>query len=1097
MSLNFKSIRTTLVLACMLIAGAVQAQTVKVNVKDSSGEAVIGASILEKGTRNGGVTDFDGNFTIKMTGKNVIVVSYIGMKTQEVNVAGKQSVDVVLQDDATTLQDVVVVGYGTMKKNDLTGSVASVNTEQLNAKGAPSVLGNLQGSNPGVNITQTSGRAGDSYNIEIRGKSSINSKTTPLYVVDGVMCDDINFLNPQDIERIDVLKDASSTAIYGSRATAGVIMVTTKGGLSVKKDQKPTISYDGYYGWSQTARMPDFQTGEDFYNYRFLKFLVYAGNNATAANALSSHPVYQIGGTVLGQCLLREFADSGDYLMKKMLANGDTYDWPGLVTQNGSQQNHFVSVNGGSESVNYHFGVGYNGEEGIYKGDESNRVNFKGSVDARINKVISAGFNMNIARSEREYANDDMIKFAYRSNPYFIPYDENGDPWQIPGGMEALGTSTGSQYQFSSQQNPLLVMQNTYKQREAWRLLGNIYLKLDLMKGLDFKTTFSPNYNHARTGYFEGYINPKSGTFYDTDVKNNTANQTVQRGFTWTWDNIINYNTRINDHSIGVMGLFSQQAGNTETVYVAGDRVMENTDWWNMGTAQDADGNVGLNSNSYTRYTESSMTSYALRANYGYKDRYLLTATVRWDGSSKFAKDNRWGCFPSVAAAWRISEEEFMKKADWLSNLKLRLSYGVTGNCDGIGNYDTQQTLSDPISYPFGTAYSTGYTASKIVNKDLKWETSTEYNFGLDFGFLGGRINGSIDLYQKTSKDLLYEVFLPLESGGGSMITNIGSVRNQGVEISLSTVNVQTKDWRWETTFTFATNKNKVREINGTGDRVLSSGITTGSLFIGSSVNNIYAYEIGGIVSDRDMTVPDNEIARTVGLTPGTTMKEYDYYYQAYGLTEGQPWIVDKDGNGSFDENDRTITSTDPKWTGSFTSNLSWKNWDFSFSLYAKVGYKAYSNFLSEYWNLGDRGRMRLNGDWYIPAGTLIDCDGVNEDGTYINPVYQTATHYGDMPFPNNGGSNGGVGKQADYWNIAKCVQNASFMKVKNITLGYTFDKSLLSKFGCKHLRLYCTVTNPFVITKYKGFDPEWADAALKNDGPSTINYQVGASIKF
>ena len=488
-----------------------------------------------------------------------------------------------------------------------------------------------------------------------------------------------------------------------------------------------------------------------------------------------------------------------------------------------------------------------------------------------------------------------------------------------------------------------------------------------------------------------------------------------------------------------------------------------------------------------------------MRLNYGYKGRYLLTATVRRDGSSKFTKDNRWGTFPSVALAWRMSEESFMQKAsNWLSNLKLRLSYGVTGNCDGIGNYDTQQTLSDPIYYPFGDKYYTGYTASSIVNKDLQWETSTEYNAGIDFGFLGGRINGSIDVYQKTSKDLLYQVMLPLVSGGGQMVTNIGSVRNSGVEIALTTINIENKDWHWETTFTFSANKNRVREINGTGDRVLNGTNPTGNYFIDYSANNVYAYEWGGIVSDRDMIVPDNQAAKNAGLTPGSTVKEYDYYYKAYGLTEGQPWIVDQNGDGKIDPDDRAITSMDPDWMGSFTSNLSWKNWDFSFSLYAKVGYKVYSSFLtSNILELGDRGRQKLNVDWYIPAGTLVDCDGVNEDGTYINPKYQETTHYGEYPFPNNGGSSGGVGRQSGEWNQAKGVTSASFMKVKNITLGYTFNKNFLNKFGCKHLRLYATVTNPFVFTNYKGFDPEWANAGVKQDGPSTINYQVGASIKF
>ena len=1090
---NLKTFRLALTLVLSLIVGTVSAQTVSGNVVDETGEAVIGATVMEKGTKNATVTDFDGNFTINMGDSKVLVISYIGMQTQEVNVAGKSSVNVVLKEDATTLQDVVVVGYGTMKKTDLTGSVSSVNTEQLNAKGAPSVLGNLQGSNPGVNITQSSGRGG-SYNIEIRGKSSINSSTTPLYVVDGVMCDDIDWLNPQDIERIDILKDASSTAIYGSRATAGVVMVTTKGGTTVKRDQKPTISYDGYYGWSKKVRMPDFMDGQEFYQYRFFKFQSYAGNLATTETAMSSHPVYQIGGSILEQCLLRENVGSGNYKMKEMLASGNTYDWPDMVTQNGSQQNHYLAVSGGGENINYHFGVGYNQEKGIYKGDDQNRINFKGSVDAKINSVISAGFSVNGARTKQEYANDAAIQHAYRMNPYMTPYNAEGVLNEKPGNYQALGTT--SSYQFSDQANPLLVMQSTNKQRETWRVLGNFYLKFDIIKGLDFKTTFSPSYTNYREGYFEGYKNPDTDNFYDTSLSTNATNLTNNRNFSWTWDNIINYNTTIaDDHSLGLMALFSSQASSTEKSYWAATGVMDGTDWWNMGTGTyNAD-------DSYTSYTENSMISYAFRLNYSYKSRYLLTATVRRDGSSKFTKDNRWGTFPSVALAWRASEEAFLQKVNWLSNLKLRLSYGVTGNNDGIDNFATQQTVSGPVFYPFGPDYLNGFYPSSIVNKDLKWETSTEYNAGIDFGFFGGRINGSVDVYQKTSKDLLYSVALPLESGGGSMVTNIGSVRNTGVEVALTTVNVETKDWHWETTFTFAANKNKVREINGTGDRVLSSGSsgpTTGSLFVGSSVNNTYAYEWGGVVTDRDMTVPNTAAATNAGLTPGSTMKEYDYYYKVYGLTEGQPYVIDQNGDGNIDQDDRVVKSMDPKWTGSFTSNLTWKNWDFSFSLYAKVGYKVYSSFLtSDILGLNDRGRQKLAMDWYIPAGTLLDCDGVNEDGTYINPKYQEVTHYGGYPFPNNGGSNSGVGRQADFWNVAKGISDASFLKVKNITLGYTFEKNFLNKFGCKHLRLYATVTNPFVITSYKGFDPEWAGAGVKQDGPSTINYQVGASIKF
>ena len=1083
---NLKAFRIALMLVLSLFIGTVSAQTVTGNVVDETGEAVIGATVMEKGTKNATVTDFDGNFTIKMESGNVLTISYIGMQSQDVNVAGKTSVNVVLKEDATTLQDVVVVGYGTMKKTDLTDSISSVDTEKLNAKGAPSVLENLQGATPGVNITQSSGRAGGDFNIEIRGKSSINSGTTPLYVVDGVMCSDIQWLNPQDIERIDVLKDASSTAIYGSRATAGVIMVTTKGGLSVKRDQKPTISYDGYYGITNTARMPDFMDGESFYKYRFMKFLTYAGANGSAFPA--ANPNYQIGGSILEQCLLRENVGEGEFMMKKMLASGSTTDWPDLVTRSGNQQNHYLAVSGGSESVNYHFGVGYNKEKGIYQGDEQSKYSFKGSVDAKINKVISAGFSFNVANINHDYGNDDAIRVAFRMNPYMIPYDQEGNINHLPGNYQSLGTC--SSYQFSDQVSALHLLMNTSKNRETWRALGNFYVKFDIIKGLDFKTTFSPSYSSYRQGAFTGYINPSTGKTY-ADGDTNSATLAKQRSFSWTWDNIVNYSTTIaENHNVGLMALLSMESSNSDTSTWVANGVMENTDWWNL---KSGDFNKDDSSNSYT---ENSMISYALRANYNWKNRYLLTATVRWDGSSKLTKDERWGCFPSVAAAWRITEEPFMQNISWLSNLKLRLSYGVTGNNTGIGNFDTQQTVAGPLYYYLDQAWSKGFYPSGIVNTILKWETSTEYNAGIDFGFLGGRISGTLDVYQKTSKELLFDVPLPLVSGGGTLTSNIGSVRNRGVEISLTTVNIESKDWNWQTTFNFAHNQNKVREINGTGDQLLNG--VTGSLFIDYSATNVWGYEWGGIVSDRMMTVPDNAIAKAKGFSPGNQVREYDYYYACYGLTEGQPWVVDRDGNGVIDTDDKNIWNRDPAWTGSFTSNLSWKFLDFSFSLYTKQNYKVFSNFLNgDILAMNDRGRQKLAMDWYIPAGTIIDCDGVNPDGTYINPKYQETTHYGDYPFPNNGGTNAGVGLQKDRWDEAKSIVDASYVKVKNITLGFTFPKNIINKIGCNHLRLYATVTNPFVFTKYKGFDPEWADAAAKNDGPSTITYQFGASIKF
>jgi len=1087
-----KTVMMSVVFAMGSIAAFAQTKTVSGTIVDDFGDPVLGANVVIVGTTTGVTTDLDGNFTLTGVPENAqLKVTFIGYATQTVPVAGQSKINVTLKEDVAQLEDVVVVGYGVMKKSDLTGSVSSIGTEKLVAKGAPSVLENLQGSTPGVNITLSGGRTNGSPAIEIRGKSSINSSVSPLYVVDGVTCSDIDWLNPQDIDRIDVLKDASSTAIYGSRATAGVIMVTTKSGSTVKKSEKATISYDGYYGWSKIARMPDFMSGEQFYNYRFKKFLTYANSDATISPLDPSSPIYQISGAVLEQCLLREEVGSGNYKMKDMLAAGNTYDWPDLVTQDGSQQNHYLAISGSSEKTNYHMGVGFNQNEGVYAGDKKSQLTFKGSADAKVNSILSAGFSMNISRTENDYANDNGINQAFRMNPYMVPYNENGELNHKPGAYTSLGTC--SSYQFSDQVNPLDLLKNEKKNRETWRTVGNFYAQLEPIKGLTFKTNFAPSFNYYRVGYYTGYTNPVTGSHYD-DSESNTSTLETKRSFSWTWDNTINYNTTIaKNHNINVMGLFSSQKSNSEYIKNAYTDVIEGTDWWN----QNAGGSTFNQEGSSNSYTESSMLSWAFRVNYNWKHRYFVTATSRWDGASRFGKDNRWGSFPSAALAWSISEEDFMAETkDWLENLKFRVSYGITGNCAGIGDFATLQSLSGTNYYYYMGQWLTGSKASDVVDKTLQWEKSKEYNIGLDYTLFGGRITGTVDFYNKESQDLLYGVELPLEAGGSSMTTNVGSVRNKGVELSLTTVNIEKSDWRWTTTFTFAHNNNEVLEINGISDELINSGVAS-SLFVGKSVNNLYTYEMGGIVSNKLMTVPNNDAAKNAGLTPGDKMTENAYYYKVYGLTEGQPYVVDQNGDGQITADDQKVFTQDPKFTASLTSTLTYKQWDFGFNLYARYGGKAYSNFYSEYMNWSDRGRQKLNCDFYIPAGALIDCDGVNPDGTYINPVYQKSTHYGDTPFPNNGGLNGGVGLQASYYNSAKCVVDPSFLKVKNITLGYTFDKKLLKPWHCSYLRLYATVTNPFCWTEYKGFDPEWAGATLKNDGPSTVNYQIGASIKF
>ncbi len=1085
-----------LMLLLVLCVQPVFAQNITVSgyVHDEAGEPIIGASVIVVGASTGVATDFDGNFLLNNVPKDgKLKVTYIGYNPVEVAVKGQNSIDVTLVEDTQMLDEVVVVGYGTVKKSDLTGAVGSVTTDKLNAKGAASVLENLQGTTPGVNITKSTGRTNGGLDIEIRGKSSINGATKPLYVVDGVICGDIDFLNPQDIERIDILKDASSTAIYGSRATAGVVMVTTKGGLNVNKEQKTSITYDGYYGISKVARMPEFMDGQQFYNWRISKFTypAWANNNFGPQTSYWMLPT-ALG---LGQALLQQESANieSPYVLKQIMAENKTFDWPSLVTQDGTQQNHYLAVSGSSDSANYHFGVGYNEQEGIYKGDKSSMLSFKGSVDARINKVISAGFTVNGAYTRNSYADDDAIKQAYRVNTFMQAFDDEGNIIHFPGNKATLGTD---EHQFTDFINPLDRMRNATHRRKTYRLLGNAYIQLDIIPGLNFKTTFSPSYTNYRDGSFTGYTNPDTGKTY-TDATGNTAVIKNSTSLGWTWDNTINFNRTFNRiHSVGVMGLFSMEKSSSESSQIDAVDVIEGTDWWNVGTGTSTESKVS------SGYGMSRMMSYAFRVNYGFKDRYLLTATMRWDGSSKLADGYRWTSFPSAALAWRISEEEFLRK-EWLNNLKLRVAYGVTGNNSGIGNFGYILPIGGPVYYPFGTAYNSGFYPSGIVDKSLTWEKSHEWNIGLDFGFLQNRINGSIDWYQKNSEELLFPVKLPFEAGGDvEMKTNIGKVQNRGIEVSLTTVNIDTRDWQWTTTFTFAHNSNKVKEINGVADSYING--RTGSLFIGQPVHNVYEYEWIGIVSDRMMTVPDTQIAKDKGFNPGDQVKEFDYYYTCYGLSEGQPIINDVNGDGQWNEDDKQIWSSDPKWTGSLTSNLSYRlpknggDIDFSFSLYAKQGYTVSSSFLGgDYFDVHDRGRGKMAMDYYIPAGTMVDADGIRADGTFINPVYQNTTHYGSYPFP-NAGLGDGLGPADSYYQSARSVtDDASFVKVKNITLGYTFSKNILNYIGCKNLRLYCTITNPFVWTKYRGFDPEWANAAEKNDGPSTITYQFGASIKF
>jgi TonB-linked SusC/RagA family outer membrane protein len=1023
-------------------------RTITGTVKDKAGEPMIGVSIMVDGTSQGCVSDIDGNFSLPNVADNAVLkVTYVGFKEQKIAVSGKSSFNIVLEEDNQTLDELVVVGYGVVKKSDLTGAVGSIHSDEIVEKGAGNLAGSLQGSVAGVNISQASSRVGDSFTMQIRGKSSLQGGE-PLYVVDGVVCDNIDFLNPMDIDKVDVLKDASSTAIYGSRATNGVLMISTKKGTEMG-EAKVTVSYDGYYGFKEVANMPDFMDGQEWMNYRLLRYYTLSHDTETGATTWT-----------LPATALRTAWCMDSPRWKEKYKNQDFTDWPDLVTRNGHEQNHFVNITGNTKSLSYRIGLGYQNEAGVLY-DDYERWNAKVAVDGKINEHWMAGASVNLATSLKQSGSTNSVKNGFNMSPmmdaYYWEGENEGELIRQPGKDTAIYPNGGGP---TSTLNPIVDRENSKDNTRAYNAMGNLYLQYSPIKELIFKTTLSPSYQRTKRGEFY------AGNMTELrNGKTNYAKTTNVDLFSYTWDTQANFVKDFGDHTINALAVFSAYQQKTEGDGITVTDMPFDVDWYNTGSASTVE-----DKSSY--YEKITMLSYVLRLNYDYKDRYLLTVSSRWDGSSKFQKDNRWGCFPSAAVAWRITEEPWMSKtANWLSNLKLRLSFGITGNNGAVGPYQTQLLANNKYYYNFGSTVVNGY-GYDLSNSDLTWEKTTEFDAGLDFGFLNGRISGTFDFYTRTSRDLLMEMETPLEMGSysGAIWDNVGKVRNTGVEVQLNTVNIKTKDLTWTTNFTFAHNKNKILELNGGKQDMTGNG-----WFIGQPIDVVYGYKRVGICT-----------AEQAAAYAQDDTKKTKFY-------EGEYMVADLNNDGTIDPSDRCVQGhAEPDWTGSLNSTLTWKNFDFSFNIYTSQGSTVYSPFMAEFADYSQRGKGRLSMDLYIPKGIqLLDANG---------ELYTvTETHYGSYPLPNQN-DNMGCGQfwVRDETGSQYFVDN-SFTKIKNIILGYTFPKKWISHLGLSYLRVYVNFVNPFVFTDYKGFDPEWADASVSDGtgGPSSRSYQIGLSLKF
>jgi TonB-linked SusC/RagA family outer membrane protein len=985
-----------------------QQKSISGTVIDHNGISLPGVTVVVVGTTNGTVTDANGNFSLSnIPDDAVIKASFIGYAAVEVSVEGRKEFDIKLKESTVDVDEVVVVGYGSIKKRDITGAVSSISNEDLVSVGTSSAMAAMQGQVAGVNITAKTGLVGSDYDIEIRGVNSLTGGN-PLYVIDGVMMDNINFLNPNDIQRIDILKDASSTAIYGSRGSNGVVIVTTRKG-DIGGSGKASVSYSGSVGIRAIANMPDFLNYEEGIEYtmnRDIAKKMYRGDELVAPGDMFGFPAE---------------GDAHDYWVE-VLESGRHTDWLDLMTKPAVNTNHFVSATGGAEGVSYMIGAGMQSDNGNVNGQYYKKYNFKANIDFFALEQWKMGANINLAYTNRELGSTGILKQLFRMPPWTPAYNRDDEMIQVP--MVGI----------SGNVSPLAVMKNNRYNSQDYYVISNFYLEFIPVEWLSLKTTFSPNITFNRLGeYWDPLQTKSSGGGY----------MSMSNDLSYIWDNQLHASKEIGLNTVNFDFIHSLQMNRYEYLYGFGWDLPFNSEFYNVGSASSL--------SAASSFQESTLMSYTGRLNYDYADKYMLTASVRWDGSSKLAEGHKWAFFPSAAIAWRLSEEEFMKPIEALDNLKMRLSYGYTGN-NNIDPYTTQFAVSTQTYYDWNGVIANGFRPSAIANKELTWERTREWNLGIDFGFFNNRVSGELNLYDKLSLNLLMERKLAIPTGWASMMDNVGSVKNQGIEFQLRTINVKTSDFQWETNFTFAKNNNEIVELYGKKEDDVAN-----RWFIGQPVNVVYAMEFDGVWQRDELT--EDQLQEMEG-----TAKVKDQ---------------NNDGNIDIDNDMEILGSPIPDWTGSLSTRLKYKGWDMSATLYTKQGVLIYSPFHREFTDFNSK--QILDVPYYMRENPYTDARYSNE---YPQPAYM-----GDY-----------WGEDSEDYGYPGFNKDASFVRLQNVSLGYSLPQNLIQKIKMNKCRLYINIVNPYVWTKYEGFDPEWAGASVdgenQNSNSFTI-YQFGANIIF
>jgi TonB-linked SusC/RagA family outer membrane protein len=1001
-------------------------------VKDSQGEAVIGASVIEQGTRNGGVTDFDGNFTINLTAGKPIVISYIGMKTQTINAKGKSAINVVMEDDATTLNDVVVIGYGSVRKKDLTGSVATVNSDALQAVPVANATEALTGKMAGVNITTTEGSPDAEVKIRVRGGGSITGDNTPLFIVDGFPVESISDIPASDIEDITVLKDASSTAIYGSRGANGVILVTTKSG----KEGKINVAYNVYYSWKKMAKKLDTLGASDYVNYQW-EYAQLRGNEEKFTSLF------------------------GNYQDADLYANAPTNDWQDQVFgRTGHTFNHNLTISGGTEKTQFNFGYAHIYDKAIMLASGFHRDNLSLKLKHKASKSVSLDFNVRYANSKvfgagaNESKNEVSSADSRLKNVMIYPMFNFPD----------LSDGYDPDLQLT---NPITSVYDTDRSqtRQTFNMNGSV--TWEIIKNLKWKTEIGLDwfYNTDQRYYGNSTYNARTNSV-DTEGTHpmayfiDTKRQTYRNTNTLSYD----FKTLLGKDSPHKLNVLLGEETINKRSSVNEDRLShfpssftaEQT--WALSTQ----GTPYL-VNKYIN-ADDNLLSFFTRANYNYQDKYLVSATFRADGSSKFSKDNRWGYFPSAAVAWRISSEPFMKSTEkWLDDLKLRFSYGTAGN-NNIPSDQMAPVWSSGSSVWFNSFNSYWTTGEQASNPDLKWETTITRNIGLDFTLFRGAINGSFEFYYNTTKDLLIN-FPVSGSGYKYQYRNLGETENKGIEVSLTWNAINKKNYGLTISGNIGINKNEVVDLGSLPAYAASSGWASttiqGDYVVkpGHPVGEIYGYKVAGRyeVSDfEDYTASGDKWVLKKGVASDASVIGSSY------LRPGALKLVDSNDDGVVNTDDiDVIGDTNPSASGGFAINARAYGFDFAANFNYSIGNDVYNANKIEY---------TTSYQYYFR--NMLDIMAEGERWTNLDPatglITNDATRLAELN-ANTTMWSPYTGNVLTDW----AIEDGSFLRLSTLTLGYTLPKNLISRLGISNLRLYATCYNVFCITNYSGFDPE------------------------